>query len=143
MNNFASNILTKLSVKVFSHIKSLAFFCVMAESRDIAHQSVSSLLRVASNEFRQRPALPLPFGAFTPIAPCHTLAQVSQNASPQFGRLTLRVGTCQSRLQLPLRLHGHRLEVVRKASEMSPSSAYGFISVHSWQLIQLAVLLLF
>lgn len=53
--NFASNILTKLSIKVFSHIKSLAFFCVRAESRDIAHQSpVCSVSPEMSSDRGQR-----------------------------------------------------------------------------------------
>lgn len=38
---------------------------------------------------------------------------------------------------------GYGLQDVREASERSPGSAYGFISVHSWRLIQLAILLLF
>lgn len=38
---------------------------------------------------------------------------------------------------------GYGLQDVREASERSPGSAYGFISVHSWRLIKLAILLLF
>lgn len=38
---------------------------------------------------------------------------------------------------------GYWLQDVREASERSPGSAYGFISVHSWRLIKLAILLLF
>lgn len=87
LNNFASN--PKLCVKVFSHRKSLQlsyparFLCHGSESRRCSPGS--TLLRVASNEVRQRTALPLSFWAFTPIAPCHTLAQTSQNASPHCG----------------------------------------------------------
>lgn len=74
----------------------------MAESPNDARQP--PVCSVASYEVRQRTVLPLPYRDFTPIAPLPKLVQASQNASPQLGRLTPGVDTCQSCLQLALQL---------------------------------------
>lgn len=79
-----------------------ACFCLMAKSPGDAHQAPVAPCRLEWGQTGDSAATSLL--SFHPIAPCCTLAQASQNAPPQFGRLTPGVGTCQSRLQLAVQL---------------------------------------
>lgn len=88
----------------------------------------------------QQPHFPFPFRKPQP--------PLRQQTSSTFPECTSPAGWPQGR-QLSITASagsaasGHRLEDVREASERNPGSAYGIISVHSWRVIKLAILLLF